>query len=190
MMSSVSNRCFGRARVTRDRKVYIRTLPFDRRDVIEAREVLFVHGSPRKFNEYAYEVRPDSVLANIARVAQCDVLFFGHIHLPYQKQVGRTLSRILPTCSRRAASRRTAKRPSNCEDFLALRGCRICGHPCRGPGKLWLCDCQQPNRRVGPNRCGPGPGTGCDGRDFRRGSYLLRPFQPGLHLGLGRHPLL
>jgi predicted phosphodiesterase len=38
-----------------------------------------------------YQDRPDSVFANIARVAKCDVLFFGHTHLPYQKQVGRTL---------------------------------------------------------------------------------------------------
>jgi predicted phosphodiesterase len=47
----------------------------------------FVHGSPRKVNEYMYEDRPESVFRNIARVADCDVLFFGHTHLPYQKHV-------------------------------------------------------------------------------------------------------
>jgi putative phosphoesterase len=80
-----------RDRVTPDRKAYLRTLRFDRREAIEGREVLFVHGSPRKINEYIYEDRPDSVFANIAHVAKADVLFFGHTHLPYQKQVERTL---------------------------------------------------------------------------------------------------
>jgi putative phosphoesterase len=80
-----------REQVTSERKEYLRTLPFDRREHIGDREVLFVHGSPRKINEYMYEDRPDSVFANIARVAQCEVLFFGHTHLPYQKQVARTL---------------------------------------------------------------------------------------------------
>lgn len=80
-----------RERVTPERKAYLRTLPFDRRDVFEGRAALFVHGSPRRINEYLYEDRPASVFENVARVAQSDVLFFGHTHLPYQKQVGRTL---------------------------------------------------------------------------------------------------
>ena len=80
-----------RARVTPERKAYLRTLPFDRRDRIGEREILFVHGSPRKINEYVYADRPESVFKNIARAARADVLFFGHTHLPYQKQVERTL---------------------------------------------------------------------------------------------------
>ena len=62
-----------------------------RRETIAGRAVLFVHGSPRKLNEYVYADRPNSVFTNIARVANSDVLFFGHTHLPYQKLVGRTL---------------------------------------------------------------------------------------------------
>lgn len=80
-----------RERVTPERKAYLQSLPFDRHEMYMGREVLFVHGSPRKINEYVYEDRPDSVFANITRAAKCDVLFFGHTHLPYQKQVGRTL---------------------------------------------------------------------------------------------------
>jgi putative phosphoesterase len=80
-----------RERVTPERKAYLRALPFDRRETIEGREVLFVHGSPRKINEYVYEDRPDSVFKNIARVANTHVLFLGHTHLPYQKRVERTL---------------------------------------------------------------------------------------------------
>ena len=80
-----------RARVTLDRKAYLRGLPFDRREAYDGRQVLFVHGSPRKINEYLNEDRPATVFQNVARVANRDVLFFGYTHLPYQKQVGRTL---------------------------------------------------------------------------------------------------
>jgi putative phosphoesterase len=80
-----------RAHVTPDRKAYLRSLPFDRREVYSGQRVRLVHGSPRKINEYLYEDRPVSVFQNVARVADCDVLFFGHTHLPYQKQVGQTL---------------------------------------------------------------------------------------------------
>jgi putative phosphoesterase len=80
-----------RERVTPEHKTYLQSLPFDHRETIARREVLFVHGSPRKINEYVYEDRPASVFKNIARVASADVLFFGHTHLPYQKQVERTL---------------------------------------------------------------------------------------------------
>ena len=80
-----------RQHVTADRKTYLRELPFDRREVMDGRRLRFVHGSPRKINEYLYEDRPESVFKNVARVADCDVLFFGHTHLPYQKQVDGTL---------------------------------------------------------------------------------------------------
>ncbi len=50
-----------------------------------------MRGSPRKINEYLYEDRPEPVFRNVARVADADVLFFGHTHLPYQKQVDQTL---------------------------------------------------------------------------------------------------
>lgn len=80
-----------RAHVSAERKAYLRELPLDHRETIRGREVLFVHGSPRKINEYVYEDRPESVFKNIARAASAEVLFFGHTHLPYQKQVERTL---------------------------------------------------------------------------------------------------
>lgn len=80
-----------RARTTPDRKAYLQTFPAHIRLTIAARSVLLVHGSPRRMNEYVYEDRPASVFENIARAADCDVLLFGHTHLPYWKQVGRTL---------------------------------------------------------------------------------------------------
>ena len=80
-----------RERVTTEHKAYLRSLPFDRRETYAGHRVRLVHGSPRKINEYLYEDRPESVFRNVARVAEADVLFFGHIHLPYQKRVDQTL---------------------------------------------------------------------------------------------------
>ena len=81
-----------RARVTPERKAYLRGLPFSLRPETGGPvRVLLVHGSPRRINEYLYEDRPLKVFENVARAAEADVLVFGHTHLPYQKQVGETL---------------------------------------------------------------------------------------------------
>lgn len=72
-------------------KTFLRSLPLQQRLEWAGRPVLLVHGSPRKLNEYLYEDRPPATFERIAQVAGCDLLLFGHTHLPYQKQVGRTL---------------------------------------------------------------------------------------------------
>jgi putative phosphoesterase len=72
-------------RVTPEHKAYLRGLAFQiRREMPGGQQrLLFVHGSPRKINEYLYADRPTSVFENIAKMAHCDALFFGHTHLPY-----------------------------------------------------------------------------------------------------------
>ncbi|TGE14165.1 metallophosphoesterase family protein [Hymenobacter elongatus] len=47
--------------------------------------LLMVHGSPRKINEYLFEDRPDPSLLRILAEAQADVLLFGHTHKPYHR---------------------------------------------------------------------------------------------------------
>ena len=74
-----------------DHKEYLRQLPMHIREEVDGLRLLFVHGSPRRINEYLYADRPEATFEHIAQVAGCDVLFFGHTHLPYQKWVGRTL---------------------------------------------------------------------------------------------------
>ena len=54
-------------------------------------DLLLVHGSPRKINEYLYEDRPQATFERIAKVAGTDVILFGHTHLPYSKTVSKTL---------------------------------------------------------------------------------------------------
>lgn len=40
-------------------------------------DLLLVHGSPRKINEYLYEDRPQATFERIAKVAGTDVILFG-----------------------------------------------------------------------------------------------------------------
>ncbi len=80
-----------RAHTTAENKTFLRALPLQLRLDLAAKHVLLVHGSPRKINEYLYADRPLATYERIAKVAGCDLLLFGHTHLPYQKQVAHTL---------------------------------------------------------------------------------------------------
>ncbi len=76
-----------RSVVTADRKAWLRTLvPELRREVNDAR-IRFVHGSPRRMNEYLFADRDPASLARIARSAECDVLVFGHTHIPWSREI-------------------------------------------------------------------------------------------------------
>jgi predicted phosphodiesterase len=48
-------------------------------------QVLLVHGSPRRINEYLYSDRPDNSLERILDQTDADVLVCGHTHLPYHR---------------------------------------------------------------------------------------------------------
>ncbi len=72
-----------------DNKAFLRALPAHIRLQMDELNVLLVHGSPRKVNEYLFEDRPDEYFERIMDVAQADVLVCGHTHLPYHK--------VLPT---------------------------------------------------------------------------------------------
>jgi putative phosphoesterase len=82
---------WSRERVKPAHKEFLRKLPMLIRKTIGGQQFLMVHGSPRKMNEYLYEDRPLATFEHVAKVAGCDILLFGHTHLPYQKRVGSTL---------------------------------------------------------------------------------------------------
>lgn len=48
-------------------------------------EVLMVHGSPRRINEYLFEDRPDDLILKRITDAGADIMLFGHTHKPYHK---------------------------------------------------------------------------------------------------------
>ena len=69
-------------------KAYLRTL--DDQFVLHAPggDILAVHGSPRRINEYLFEDRPASAMERMARDYQYPAILFGHTHVPYARRVG------------------------------------------------------------------------------------------------------
>ena len=84
--------------VTDATRRYLRGLPRHLRITLEAPrqkdaegiDVLLVHGSPRKINEYLFEDRPDSSFVRMMEAADADVLLFGHTHKPFHKALQTT----------------------------------------------------------------------------------------------------
>jgi putative phosphoesterase len=68
---------------------YLRTLPAHIKVEFELNEdklnLLLVHGSPRKINEYLFEDRKEKSLLRIIKQADADILCFGHTHKPYHR---------------------------------------------------------------------------------------------------------
>jgi len=74
---------------TKETRDYLRTL--EDRFVLEtpAGELLAVHGSPRRINEYLFEDRPESAMARMAERDPYRAILFGHTHVPYAREVRR-----------------------------------------------------------------------------------------------------
>jgi putative phosphoesterase len=76
--------------VVRDEeRAYLRTLPAHIRVEFQLNQdklnLLLVHGSPRRVNEYLFEDREEKSLLRIMQDADADILCFGHTHKPYHR---------------------------------------------------------------------------------------------------------
>ena len=75
--------------VGNEERRYLRLLPKHMR--LEFQEepctlnLLMVHGSPRKINEYPFADRPEASFLRVLAEANADVLLFGHTHKPYHR---------------------------------------------------------------------------------------------------------
>lgn len=75
--------------VKAEERQYLRTLPahirleFQLND--EKLNLLLVHGSPRKINEYLFEDREEKSMLRIMTDANADIMCFGHTHKPYHR---------------------------------------------------------------------------------------------------------
>lgn len=87
--------CYTNGIIQPDERNYLRTLPAHIKVEFQLNNdklnLLLVHGSPRKINEYLFEDRDEKSLLRILEQADADILCFGHTHKPYH--------RILPTTS-------------------------------------------------------------------------------------------
>jgi len=71
--------------VGEEQRQYLRTLPLHIRIEFPGLNLLLVHGSPRKINEYLFEDRDEKSLLRIMQDAHADVMCFGHTHKPYHR---------------------------------------------------------------------------------------------------------
>ena len=75
--------------VKADERNYLRTLPAHIKLEFQLNNdqynLLLVHGSPRKINEYLFEDRDEKSTLRIMEQAGADVMCFGHTHKPYHK---------------------------------------------------------------------------------------------------------
>jgi putative phosphoesterase len=70
-------------------KAYLRTLPAQIKIEFKLNNdklnLLLVHGSPRKINEYLFEDREEKSLLRILEEADADIMCFGHTHKPFHR---------------------------------------------------------------------------------------------------------
>ena len=75
--------------VNDEERAYLRTLPSHIRLEFQHNgdrmNLLLVHGSPRKVNEYLFEDREEKSLLRIMEQADADIMCFGHTHKPYHR---------------------------------------------------------------------------------------------------------
>jgi putative phosphoesterase len=78
-----------RSVVTVANKAYLRTLPFRIDQQVHGLKITFVHGSPRRLNEYLYDERPSSAFDRVLEFAGADILVCGHTHAPFHRVLGK-----------------------------------------------------------------------------------------------------
>lgn len=77
--------------ITPENRTYLHSLPAHLRLEFGVNgspfNLLLVHGSPRKINEYLFEDRPDKSFANMMNKSEAGIMAFGHTHKPFHKAI-------------------------------------------------------------------------------------------------------
>lgn len=77
--------------ISEKNRAYLRSLPAHIRIEFKLNDhnlnLLLVHGSPRKINEYLFEDRAEESLLRIMENADADIMCFGHTHQPYHRML-------------------------------------------------------------------------------------------------------
>jgi predicted phosphodiesterase len=77
--------------ISDDNRAYLRSLPAHMRIEFGVNNnpwnLLMVHGSPRKINEYLFEDRTEKSMLSMMVKANAHILTFGHTHIPYHKKL-------------------------------------------------------------------------------------------------------
>lgn len=80
---------FTNERINAENRAYLRILPAHIKVEFQLNgdnlNLLLVHGSPRRINEYLFEDREEKSLLRILEKADADIMCFGHTHKPYHR---------------------------------------------------------------------------------------------------------
>ncbi|MGC7847201.1 metallophosphoesterase family protein [Desulforudis sp. 1088] len=68
-------------------KTFLRSLPPEYRIINDGLDIVIVHGSPVRLNEYLYADTPAQTLEEMLNKARADVLVCGHTHIPYHRKL-------------------------------------------------------------------------------------------------------
>lgn len=75
--------------ISKENRGYLRSLPAHLKIEFgvnsDPYNLLLVHGSPRKINEYLFEDRTDKSMIRMMEKADAHIMAFGHTHKPYHK---------------------------------------------------------------------------------------------------------
>ncbi|HTR27648.1 MAG TPA: metallophosphoesterase family protein [Puia sp.] len=75
--------------INAEERAYLRTLPTHIKVEFQLNQdklnLLLVHGSPRRINEYLFEDREEKSMMRIMQDADADIMCFGHTHKPYHR---------------------------------------------------------------------------------------------------------
>lgn len=74
-----------KANTTEAHKAYLRNLPYKLQREFAGHQVVLVHGSPVRLNEYLFQDVADDVFRSHLSSTGADVLIFGHTHKPFHK---------------------------------------------------------------------------------------------------------
>lgn len=88
MASGQQSIAWTKQHTTESHKVYLRNLPYRLQREFGGFQVVLVHGSPQRLNEYLTEDLPDQVFRNHLESSRAAVLIFGHTHIPFYKNLG------------------------------------------------------------------------------------------------------
>lgn len=84
--------------VSPEERSYLRTLPSHIKVEFQLNKdklnLLLVHGSPRKINEYLFEDRDEKSLVRIMEQSDADIMCFGHTHKPYHRTIDSSLNEL------------------------------------------------------------------------------------------------
>lgn len=73
-----------KAHTSEENKEFLRNLPHEIRFNAGGKEVLLVHGSPNRLNEYITEETPRDYALDLIELNNANILICGHTHIPFK----------------------------------------------------------------------------------------------------------